>query len=108
MRWLVLLIVFSLLITAQALPGASVAHASDSNYYVFFYPRADCREPNMPSGNDRRDWKYFYRDFERYVSCMQRYLNNAERDIERIKEKTQAALRDYENYMNKVKRRQEP
>ena len=61
----------------------------------------------MPRGDDRKDWKYFYRDLERYVSCMQKYLKNAENDIERIKDRAQNALGDYERYMNKIKRRQE-
>jgi hypothetical protein len=107
MRWFVLFLAFALLIPAQILSSAPAAWASDSNYYVFFYPRADCREPNFPRDNDQKDWNYFYRDLERYVGCMQRYLQNTGKDIERIKERAQYALRDYEEFMDKVKRRQE-
>ncbi len=107
MRWLVLLTIFTLLTPALTLLAASDAHASDSNYYVFFYPKADCRELSFPSGNERRDWKYFHRNLERYVDCMQKYLRNAENDIECIKEKAQEALQGYERFMNQAKRERE-
>jgi len=99
------LIIFSILfITSIAL--SLIYGGSNLSYYG--YPSHNCYKPNKPYKPYTFDsqWEIdaynsevdqYYRDMEDYRICIQTYIDNANSDIDRIREKIEEAINDY-NY----------
>lgn len=64
-----------------------------SNLGVFGYPEHDCVKPRRPLPPvDQWAADSYNRDARRYRDCMIEYLENAENDIKRIKEKMEEVV----------------
>jgi len=93
---------------AIVLLASATAHSfviGGSNLYLSDYPAHKCRKPDKPykpySLNDQyevdsynRKVRAYNRELEEYVDCLKKYADNAENDIERIKERVREAMND--------------
>lgn len=82
-----------LLILALLLPAAAQAASGLSGGD---YPPPDCRAPLRPlPGDESIDWKVYRSDMEQYRQCIEAYLAAARQDIERIQQRMERAVREY-------------
>ncbi len=97
--------IFTLLLLATALPAAAFI-VGGSNFGTFIYPQHDCGvKPLLPSKpyaftsqedidayNDKI--KAYNRAIKEYSGCVNEYLDNANRDMQRIREKAKEAVEE--------------
>lgn len=90
---------------ATVLVAAGAAHAvvlGGSNLDFMGYPEAKCIKPEKPTKPFTRDsWAVnsynlqvdsYNAEFDVYISCVKKYLENANNDIERIRESMKKAI----------------
>lgn len=95
----------SLLIAAALLPfHAQALVLGGSNLGFEGYPAPQCTKPERPTppasqydkwGGDRynAELERYQRDRERHIACIEKYLDNAKNDAQRIQERMQGAVR---------------
>lgn len=60
------------------------------------YPEPECRSPLRPlPGDGPREWRLYRADMLVYRQCVEAYLATAREDMERIRERMDKAVRDY-------------
>ena len=60
------------------------------------YPEPECRSPLRPlPGDGPREWRLYRADMLAYRQCVEAYLATAREDMERIRERMDKAVRDY-------------
>ena len=60
------------------------------------YPKASCRKPPVPYGTSEFDAEQYDYDVDRYIRCVNTYIDNANNDIERIAEAVKDLKREAE------------
>lgn len=78
------------LLLASASAGASVFGGSNLGYSG--YPEPACRKPYEPYSSSRMDREIYQDEVDRYIRCIKDYLENANNDIERIREAQEEAI----------------
>ncbi len=63
-----------------------------SNLGFLGYPEMTCRKPTKPIYRDEFSVNTYNSDAERYIKCVNEYLENSRNDINRIKEKMQESI----------------
>lgn len=98
----------SLLIAAALLPFTAQALVlGGSNLGFEGYPAPQCTKPERPTppasqydkwGGDRynAELERYQRDRELHIACIEKYLDNAKSDAQRIQERMQEAIRSTE------------
>ena len=94
----ILIAVFSAFVASSS----SAAVFGSSNLSFSGYPRHDCYQPNQPHGSDRYQWESFQRDAERYVDCINEYVEAANNDMDRIQEAQKDALSEARSFISRV------
>jgi len=84
------LIISAALLLASASAGATVFGGSNLGYSG--YPEPDCRKPYEPYSTSRMDREIYQDEVNRYIRCVKEYLENANNDIERIREAQEEAI----------------
>lgn len=60
------------------------------------YPAPECRSPLRPlPGDGPREWRMYRADMLSYRQCVEAYLSTAREDMERIRERMEKAVREY-------------
>lgn len=60
------------------------------------YPEPECRSPLRPlPGDGPMEWRMYRTDMLSYRQCVEAYLATAREDMERIRERMEKAVRDY-------------
>lgn len=60
------------------------------------YPEPECRSPLRPlPGDGPMEWRMYRADMLSYRQCVEAYLATAREDMERIRERMEKAVRDY-------------
>lgn len=84
------LVVATALLLVSATAGATVFGGSNLGFSG--YPEPDCRKPYGPYSESRMDREIYRDELERYFRCVKEYLENANNDIERIREAQEEAI----------------
>lgn len=84
-----LFLAFALMLTS-ATAGASVFGGSNLGFSG--YPEPDCRKPYEPYSDSRMDREICRDEVERYFRCVNEYLENANNDVERIRQAQEEAI----------------
>lgn len=88
-KFFLILMVFFITFNANAMV------LGGSNLGPLGYPEAKCIKPikpyNLSDNYQLNSYKY---DIEKYIDCVNEYLDNAENDISRIKEEAQEIIND--------------
>lgn len=84
------------LLAGLCLAGAAGAMVyGGSNLSYFGYPEHTCRKPYKPySFTTQSEVDSYNYDLERFVDCVQEYVDNADSDIKRIRERVDEAIAD--------------
>jgi hypothetical protein len=93
-----------IIISCLLLMFASTAWArfGSSNMGVMGYPEPRCYQPNKPWGDDRWAWERFKSEVEEYEGCIRDYVDAAKNDQDEIADKANAAIREYNNFVNSL------
>lgn len=66
-----------------------------SNFGLLGYPDHECHEPYKPyEFVDEYQYQSYKNEVELYFDCIREYVENAERDIERIQEAAKSAIEE--------------
>jgi hypothetical protein len=100
--------VTALLITFSWNMSSAIVSGSSNISDTFEYPSHSCSKPN-PSRTFKPTYappweieqynaevRIYNAKFEKYAECIKKYIDNANRDIERIREKATAAIAEAE------------
>ena len=86
--------------------NSTYAHAlvfGPSNFSFGGYEEPSCYDPYVPYGGDSTSWELFKLDLETYTQCIKDYLEGAKNDRDRITEKMNEVIDDYNNFINSIR-----
>ena len=73
---------------------------------IFFLSRYDkhqCYAPREPyTEADKYEWDTFKMEVERYSMCIKEYIDNAQKDIERIRIESDNAIEEHNRFINSL------
>ena len=94
-------VIFHLMTTA---PSQALVFG-DSNLSFTGYPDHTCYEPHIPySFSDQFEFENFKREVENYSDCIKKYVEAAKLDKERITEKANEAVEQFNRFIDSIKR----
>ncbi len=83
-------------------PQSSAFVAGPTNF-IGNYQDHWCNRPWPPITNDDHAWRWFLDDVERYQACIQEYVEAANNDIRRINEKANAAIEEFNSFVDSLR-----
>ena len=87
------ILAFGIICLFVFLPNAYALVLGGSNLSLLGYPEHECYKPHKPyEFIDELDFQRYKTDVEIYLDCIREYVENAENDIERIREAAQDAI----------------
>ncbi len=84
------LMIATALLLVSATAGATVYGGSNLGFSG--YPEPECRKPYEPYSNSSMDREIYRGELDRYFRCVKEYLENANNDIERIRQAQEEAI----------------
>lgn len=90
-------IVVSVLISG----AASAVVFGPSNFSFAGYPDHQCYAPNRPYSDDTYAWERFRADGNRYIECVNDYVEAGNNDIRRIRDAQQDARSEAELFISR-------
>ncbi len=78
------------LLAVTGTAGASVYGGSNLGFSG--YPDPTCRKPYPPYSDSAMDRENYRSDMDRYIRCVKEYLENANNDIDRIRQAQEEAI----------------
>ena len=74
-----------------------------TNFSITGYPEHNCHQPTAPYGNDSFDWEMFKHDFDIYKACIEEYAEAAGKDRERVLEKANEAIDEFNSFVRDLR-----
>lgn len=99
---LIFILIFLIITALTAGQGYAVVFGS-SNLGPFGYPEHSCTQPTIPYDRSEFSLSMFENEFSRYQSCIKDYLEGAEKDRERILERHNEAVEEFNRFIRSVK-----
>lgn len=94
-KYTIILTFFLLLISTTAFSFVS----GGSNLGLMGYPEHTCSKPYKPyEFNDQYELDSYRSEVQTYINCINEYVENANNDIERIREAAQSAIDEANGY----------
>jgi hypothetical protein len=85
---------------------ASAYVAGPSNFdFLGEYPKPKCDEPPIPYDDSSFAWGMFRSNANAYIDCINDYVRAGNSDVERIREAQKKALRDAQEFRERVANR---
>ena len=97
-------ILFFLFFAMVTILNTETPHAywGDSNLFSS-YPDHNCRKPHIPYQIESYEVESLKYEIERYRTCVKNYIESAENDRNRILEKENDLIREFNNFINSVR-----
>lgn len=96
---------FSLMLIFLLAAPSQAFVLGETNFSFAGYPDHTCSEPYVPfSFSDQFELDNFKRDVEEYRDCIKKYVEAAKLDKERITEKSNEAVEQFNRFIDSIKR----
>lgn len=100
LKQMILVALFSVFITGTA----AALVFGPSNLPLMGYPDHRCYAPSRPYSDDRYAWESFRADANRYIDCINEYVEAGNNDIRRIQDAQRDALTEADSFVSRSQR----